>query len=141
MPNIRRRTAVVCVANGQLLAIELEDPATRRRFWSVPGGAIEPGETPERAAVRETLEETGYAVELFGEPLVNRYVFRWNGEPVQCETHWYAATRASGPPRATEDESYLLNVAWLPWPASRELFSHHPVIAGSIGRLARNLDE
>ena len=32
--------------------------------WTTPGGMIEPGETPADAAVRETWEETGLAVEL-----------------------------------------------------------------------------
>ena len=31
--------------------------------WQFPAGAIEAGETPEEAAVRETLEETGLKVE------------------------------------------------------------------------------
>ena len=31
-------------------------------FWEFPGGKIEPGETPEGAAVREVLEEIGVAV-------------------------------------------------------------------------------
>jgi 8-oxo-dGTP pyrophosphatase MutT (NUDIX family) len=31
--------------------------------WQFPGGGVEPGETPEAAAARETLEETGYAAE------------------------------------------------------------------------------
>ena len=30
--------------------------------WEVPGGAIDPGETPETAARREFLEETGWSV-------------------------------------------------------------------------------
>lgn len=30
--------------------------------WEVPGGAIDPGETPEQAARRECAEETGWAV-------------------------------------------------------------------------------
>jgi len=33
----------------------------------VPGGGIEPGESPEEAAVRETLEETGLEVRILGE--------------------------------------------------------------------------
>jgi 8-oxo-dGTP diphosphatase len=34
---------------------------TRRRSWELPGGEIEPGETPGAAAVRELAEETGLA--------------------------------------------------------------------------------
>ena len=34
--------------------------------WSTPGGAIEPGESPEEAAIRETREETGFDIALDG---------------------------------------------------------------------------
>lgn len=38
--------------------------------WDVPGGTVEPGETPGDAAVRECAEETGLVAELG--PKVNR---------------------------------------------------------------------
>jgi 8-oxo-dGTP diphosphatase len=34
------------------------------RDWDLPGGAIDPGETPEEAAVREVLEETAARVRI-----------------------------------------------------------------------------
>ena len=44
-----------------LLALCNEGPTPA---WTVPGGGVEEGETPEEAAVREVREETGYDVEL-----------------------------------------------------------------------------
>ena len=34
------------------------------RGWTTPGGRLEPGESPIDACVRETLEETGYRIEV-----------------------------------------------------------------------------
>lgn len=31
-------------------------------LWSVPGGRVEPGESPQQAVIREVAEETGLAV-------------------------------------------------------------------------------
>lgn len=36
-------------------------------IWLQPGGHVEEGETPDEAAVRETMEETGLEVEVVGE--------------------------------------------------------------------------
>ncbi|TQS79222.1 MAG: hypothetical protein A3Q59_06925 [Methanomethylophilus alvi] len=36
----------------------------RRGGWEMPGGHIKEGETPEQAAVRETREESGFAIKV-----------------------------------------------------------------------------
>jgi mutator protein MutT len=36
-------------------------------YWEFPGGKVEAGESPQQAAVRECLEETGVAVDVVGE--------------------------------------------------------------------------
>jgi 8-oxo-dGTP pyrophosphatase MutT (NUDIX family) len=47
---------------GRLLLVHQID----RQQWGTVGGAIEPGESPSEAAVREAREETGLEVELTG---------------------------------------------------------------------------
>ena len=46
---------VVLQSSGQLLIVQ---PRSGRR-WQLPGGRLERGETPRRAALREVREETG----------------------------------------------------------------------------------
>lgn len=53
--------AVVHDDAGRLLLVRRgRDP--HRGCWSLPGGRVEPGESPERAVEREVLEETGLTV-------------------------------------------------------------------------------
>jgi ADP-ribose pyrophosphatase YjhB (NUDIX family) len=53
--------AVVHDRAGRLLLIQRGHDPHRGR-WSLPGGRIEAGETPEQAVVREVREETGLEV-------------------------------------------------------------------------------
>jgi 8-oxo-dGTP diphosphatase len=53
--------AVVHDADGRLLLIR-RGHAPHEGLWSVPGGRVEPGESPEAAVVREVREETGLRV-------------------------------------------------------------------------------
>ncbi|GMH33050.1 hypothetical protein BSKO_00884 [Bryopsis sp. KO-2023] len=54
---------VICQnAQGKFLAVD----ESRNRGWWVPGGFVEPGESFEEAAIRETREEAGIEVVLTG---------------------------------------------------------------------------
>jgi 8-oxo-dGTP pyrophosphatase MutT (NUDIX family) len=129
----RSRTGTFSLVDGKVLAIELKDPASRKRFWSFPGGAIEPGETPEEAAVRETLEETGYHVALTSEAFINQYLFRWNAAIYNCTTYWYMAELTSSEaPAIVDDANYLLHARWLDWPRSKPLFQYNPALTDAV---------
>lgn len=52
---------VVSDAEGRVLLVR-ENYGRGR--WGLPGGSVEPGESPGEAAIREALEETGLHVEL-----------------------------------------------------------------------------
>jgi 8-oxo-dGTP pyrophosphatase MutT (NUDIX family) len=49
--------------DGQLLLLECSPSKPEPGKWGVPAGKLEVGETPEQAAKRELLEETGILIE------------------------------------------------------------------------------
>ena len=128
----RERTCVLCLQGNELLAIEMEDPTTTKRYWSFPGGGVEEEETPEDCAIRETLEESGYQVTLTSDPFTNHYRFRWNGNTYDCTTHWYTAKLASEVKAQVSDEAYILQSSWLAWPRCRQLFLFNPGIVAAL---------
>jgi diadenosine hexaphosphate hydrolase (ATP-forming) len=76
---------VVFNANGEVLLIQY--PESRGGGWSFPKGHIDPGETPEIAAIREVLEEGGVRAEIVGSLEQTRYI---NPRGVSREIFWFA---------------------------------------------------
>lgn len=94
-----------------LLQHRTDDAPTFAGYWSFFGGGVEPGETPEQAAVREAFEELSYALKRpqhwMCQPFVHegrtytQYIFleRYDGTDLVLgegqAMKWYA-TRATG---------------------------------------------
>lgn len=92
--------AVVRDDAGRLLLVRRGHPPGLGR-WSLPGGRIEPGETPAQAAAREVAEETGLTVtvgDLLATVQIGDYL-----------VHDFAATVTGGELSAGDDAS---DVRW-----------------------------
>lgn len=51
----RKRASAVIIKDNQILLVRIQDQG--RTWWCLPGGTIEPDETPEQAIIRELYEE------------------------------------------------------------------------------------
>jgi len=105
--------------------------------WALPGGFVEPPETPEEAAARELLEETG----LLGMSLETLGVF---GAPGRDPRGWVvsAAWLALAPPdcevRAGSDAA---DVGWHPLRSLPALAFDHGQIVGAARARLRELTQ
>jgi ADP-ribose pyrophosphatase YjhB (NUDIX family) len=103
-------TAIVHDDHGRVLFQRRADFG--QAWWGLPGGLLEPGETPEAAARREVLEETGLRVEplrLTGVYSSARYAVTYpNGDRVQQVTLCYACRLQGGTLRPQASEIHAL---------------------------------
>lgn len=66
VPGLRRCIAVAVVEDaGRYLVGRRPEGVPLTGLWEFPGGKVRASETPEEAAVRECLEETGIAIRVF----------------------------------------------------------------------------
>jgi 8-oxo-dGTP diphosphatase len=105
-------SAVVINAAGEVLLHRRSDNGR----WSLPGGAVDPGEQPAEAAVREVFEETGIVAEVIrlvgvysGPDLIFTYP---DGNVVAVTSVAFLCRAIGGEARIDDDES--LEVAYFP---------------------------
>ncbi|MGW2820568.1 (deoxy)nucleoside triphosphate pyrophosphohydrolase [Streptomyces sp. NPDC001443] len=88
---------------GRLLAARRSAPPELAGRWELPGGKVEPGETPEAALVRELREELGVEAEA-----VERVPGRWPLRAPYVLCVWTARLRAdSAAPEPLQDHDEL----------------------------------
>lgn len=93
--------------------------------WTTPGGAVEPGETLEQAAVRETKEECGYDVRIDGLHSVREMFFERSGSHVIIFT-FYAAI-VGGDMQIMDPDGDIVEVRWMDLPSANEVMTYLPV--------------
>ena len=78
--------------------------------WGLPKGLVEPGESPEVAALREVREETGHTGSI-REPLGEvSYWFVWEGERIRKTVHFFLMDDNGEPPGERDQE--MEEVRW-----------------------------
>jgi 8-oxo-dGTP pyrophosphatase MutT (NUDIX family) len=103
---------VVYRGEGDSVEIALASRRTRKGelVWGLPKGQIEPGESPEEAAVREVREETGLEAEV-EEPLGDtRYFYVWEGTRIRKLVHMFLLRAIGGDIGQHDDE--MEDVRW-----------------------------
>jgi 8-oxo-dGTP pyrophosphatase MutT (NUDIX family) len=99
-PRKRRATVRVILVDeaDRTLLFEDSDPGLPEfRWWVVPGGGMDPGESEAETAVREVAEETGYALsaaDLLG-PVARRHVVHGYSDQVIEQDESFFVARVS----------------------------------------------
>ena len=79
---------LVLDAEGRVLLIRARD-LRNQPVWTLPKGALKPGESSTEAALREVREETGYRCEVVREMTSVTYWFQREGRRIRKTVRWY----------------------------------------------------
>ena len=73
---------LVRTMGGRTHVAAIRPQGKKTGIWALPKGAIDPGESPQEAAVREVREETGVEGRLVEKLGDVKYVYTWDGERI-----------------------------------------------------------
>ena len=114
--------AAIIRRGDELLLVRQAGP-DEEPFWSIPGGRVEPGESPEAALRREVREETGLGV-LGAPSLAYEASVVAGREQARYAVSAWEIDAWEGELAPNDPDGFVLDVAWVP-------------LADAIERLAR----
>ena len=107
---MRHRAAVFVIDKDKvLLFYRLKN---RQEYYAVPGGGVEPNETPEQAAVRELKEETNLDITL-GEK-IGEFEADGNHQYFYIAKSWNGALKFGGEELERQSPDSVYRLEWVP---------------------------
>lgn len=130
--------ATVVEQDGKYLLVEERDKTSGDMVFNQPAGHLEEGETITAAALRETLEETGWQVELLGLLGIALYTAPVNG------ITYYRNTFIARPLKAVENaviDTDIHAIHWLEYEAilGKSARMRSPLVLAAIEQHRRGI--
>src|SRR5213593_2161808 len=88
-PLLQSSAGVLVVDRGSGVLLIAPDLLRNQPVWTLPKGALNPGESAADAALREVREETGWECEVVRELESVTYWFQRNGQRIRKSVRWY----------------------------------------------------
>ncbi|MGW6200664.1 NUDIX hydrolase [Kribbella sp. NPDC055110] len=128
--------------NDRLLLIHAKDPKTDAECWYPVGGGVEPDESLQTAAARETYEETGLRDLPPGTHVWTRdHTYEFNGETVDVHEEWLLHRVGRFTPAPAQLSNYetttILGFRW--WTAQELIETAKTVFPPQLGHLLTDL--
>jgi 8-oxo-dGTP diphosphatase len=105
LPVVDVAVGVVRAADGSVLLAERTARQISAGFWELPGGKIDPGETPAQAAARELAEEVGIESRKLRPRITYDHTFRTK----RVRLHFFDVLEWAGTPNGREGQ----RLAWV----------------------------
>jgi 8-oxo-dGTP pyrophosphatase MutT (NUDIX family) len=107
-----RRRAAIFVLDDKDNVLLLHRLKPGEEYYVVPGGGVDPGETPEQAAVRELKEETGLDVTL-GEK-IGQTEADGNYQYFYVSRSWSGTPALGGEELKRQSPTNIYDLIWMP---------------------------
>lgn len=120
------RASVIVVRGEEVLLCRQYRRLWNGLTWEIPGGKVDAGETPQSAAIRECLEETGIRC-LETHALVQ---YHPGSDIIDNPTHIFFSRRFVEEPKSWTTEHEVEPPVWMPLPRCVEMIFSRDIVDG-----------